>query len=601
MKPAEHLLKNSFSLIRSSHTAGGLAALLVLFVLLPSPAMTATPLEVELVGLEDPLLQNALHFLDIEQHKNDEELNSRWIKRLHEQAPQEIREALHPYGYYKPEIQTELTESEGKWLATYTVDKGEPVRINTRDIQWTGEGAAKPVFQESIANYLQKAPDLLIHKEHDSAKSHFMNLALSNGYPKAKFITNEWRVDLDTNSAELTLHMDTGPLYYFGNVRFKQDFLDPDLLQQYVTIKKGEAYSHEALLEFQQNLIASNYAQEVTIEPLFHEADDQQLPLDVLMKPIAPHKFLFGLGYETDVGFRGSARWTDRLINRYGHHSDMLLKLSQKEGLLQGQYSIPVHKPLTDRWVSTASYEYEETPDTDSNTTELETAFVRRNLSDTRFYKGFILASKEQFTVGNDPKVTTNLLTLGGTMRFSDIEDSMYPQDGHYLFADLRGAGEALLSDTSFSRIHTKGQYMLGLGENGRIDTRLEIGMAWVDDFSIYPTSLRYFAGGDNSVRGYAYESLGPKDDEGVSVGGKQVVTGSFEYDHRVAESWVLAGFMDAGNAYNDEIKKIFVGAGLGFRWLAPFGSLRIDIAYPVSEQPELGDWRLHIGFGATL
>lgn len=601
MKPAEYLLKSHISFIRLSLPASSLTTLLVLFFLLPSPAMAATPLEVKLVGLEDPLRQNALNFLDIEKYKNDEELNSRWIKRLHEQAPQEIRDALQPYGYYKPEIQALLTESEGKWLATYTIEKGEPVIINSRDIQWTGEGATNPVFQKSIADHLQKASDLLIHKEHESAKSHFMNLALSNGYPKAKFIKSEWLVDLDTNSADLTLHMDTGPLYYFGDVRFKQDFLDPELLQQYVTIKKGEAYSHEALLEFQQNLIASNYAREVTIDPLFHEAGDQQLPLDVLMQPIAPHKFLFGLGYESDIGFRGSARWTDRLINRYGHHSDVYLKVSQKEGILQGQYNVPVLKPLTDRWVSTASYEYEETPDTSSNTMELETALVRRNLSDTRFYKGFILASHEQFTVGDDPKVTTNLLSLGGTMRFSDLESSMYPQNGHYLFADLRGAAETLLSDTSFSRIHLKGRYMLGLGENGRIDTRLEIGAAWVDDFSIYPTSLRFFAGGDSSVRGYGYESLGPTNDEGDGVGGKQVVTGSIQYDHRVSESWVLAGFMDAGNAYNDEIEKIFVGAGVGFRWLAPFGSLRVDIAYPVSEQPELGDWRFHIGFGATL
>lgn len=428
-----------------------------------------------------------------------------------------------------------------------------------------------------------------------------MNLALSNGYPKAKFIKSEWLVDLDTNSADLILHMDTGQLYYFGDIRFQQDFLDPELVRQYISIEKGSSYSHEALLDFQQNLLASNYAKEVTIDPLFHEARQQQLPLNVLMKPITPHKFSFGIGYETDVGVRGSARWTDRLINHHGHHSEMYLKLSQKEGTLRGQYSIPIVQPLTDRWVSTTSYDYEETPDTSSNTFELETAFVRRNLEDTRLHKGFLLASSETFTVGADPKKTSNLLTAGGTIRFSDMEDKMFPQNGYYLFSDLRGAAEALLSETSFTRMHLKGRYMLGLGENGRIDTRLEIGAAWVDDFSSYPTSLRFFAGGDNSVRGYAYESLGPVDDNGVVVGGKQMFTTSFEYDHRVVESWVIAGFVDAGNAYNDNLDKTYVGAGAGFRWLAPFGSLRVDIAYPVSEQPELGDLRIHIGFGATL
>ncbi len=578
-----------------------MVSLLSLLLSVPLAALAAVPLEVEVVGLEEPLEKNVLHFLDIAKKKDDEDLSVRWIKRLHGQAPQQIREALQPYGYYLPLIQPQLTETEGAWLAVYTIDPGTPVKITKRDIQWRGEGAALPVFQQSIEKYHGQAGDLLIHSEYELAKSEFLNLALSQGYPKAKITKSEWLVDLEKNSAEMTLHMDTGPLYYFGEIRFKQDFLDQELLNHYITLEDGEPYSHESLLEFQQNLLASNYAREIIIEPLFHEAVDQQLPLDVLMKPIAPHKLSFGLGYETDIGVRGSALWTNRLVNRHGHHSEMYLKVSEKEGTLRGQYSIPVIKPLTDRWVSTVAYEYEETPTTDSSTFGLETAFVRRNLDDTRFYKGFVLATSEKFVVGHDPRVTTSLLTLGGTARFSEMEEDMFPQNGHYLFGDFRGAAEALLSDTSFVRMHLKGRYMLGFGENGRLDTRMEIGAAWVDDFDIYPASLRYFAGGDNSVRGYAYESLGPVDDNGIVVGGKQVITYSLQYDHRVAESWLLSGFADAGNAYNDDLDKTYVGAGVGARWLAPFGSLRVDIAWPVSEQPGLDDWRLHVGFGATL
>jgi len=576
-------------------------SLFFLISLSGSSALASVSLQVEVTGIDSDIKKNVLHFLSIEKKKKDTELSIRQIKHLHEQATQEIREALQPFGYYLPDIKSELTETEEGWIATYTIHKGKPLKIAKRDVQWIGEGADSPAFQQSIEEYHRKAGNLLVHSEYESEKTKFMNLAYSTGYPKAEFVKNEWLVDLDKNSADLTLHMDTGPLYYFGKVRFNQDFLDPDLLKHFITIKEGERYSHESLLEFQQNLLASNYTREVTIDQLFDEAVDQKVPFDVLLKPIAPHKFVFGLGYETDIGVRGSARWINRLINRYGHHSEVYLKLSQKEGTLRGQYSIPVLRPLTDRWVSTGSYEYEETPSTDSKTFELETAFVRRNLADTHFYKGFILASREIFSITDSPKVNTNLLILGGTARFSEMESSMFPQNGHYLFADVRTSAEALLSDTSFTRLHLKGRYLKGLGKNGRIDSRLELGAAWVDDFNIYPVSLRFFAGGDNSVRGYKYESLGPVNGEGVVVGGKQIFTGSFEYDHRIAESWVLAGFTDAGNAYNANLDKTFVGAGAGFRWLAPFGSLRVDIAWPVSEQPDLNDWRIHIGFGATL
>ncbi|MBN4046032.1 hypothetical protein JYT94_00985, partial [bacterium AH-315-P11] len=331
---------------------------ILIFSLLSFSALAAVPLTVQLRGLEDPYRKNVLLFLEINKMKEDKDLTERWIKRLHKQAPDEIREALQPYGYYIPKIQTDLVELEGKWLATYTVDIGTPVTINDRNIQWSGEGSDQPVFQRSIENYHKNAGNILIHADYETAKNTFMNMALSNGYPRAKFIKSEWLIDIEKNSADLTLHMDTGPLYYFGDITFKQDFLDPDLLEKYITLEKGTPYSHDALLEFQQNLIASNYAKEVTITPLFKETVDQQLPLHVIMRAISPHKFIFGIGYDSDTGIRGSARWDNRLLNRHGHHSEVLMKLAQKEGVLRAQYNIPVIKPLTDRWVSTTSYEY---------------------------------------------------------------------------------------------------------------------------------------------------------------------------------------------------------------------------------------------------
>ena len=577
------------------------AVLTVFMLFLPSPILAATPLTVEVSGLEEELQTNVLNFLNIEKNKNNEKLTARWIQHLHEQAPQEIREALYPFGYYHAKIQSELTETDGKWTAAYVVDAGEATFITKHTIQWNGEGASLPKFQESIRKLITDSDGKVVHTKYEAAKSSFLNLALSEGYPQAKIVKSEILVNLESHSAELTLLMDTGPLYYFGDISFKQNFLDPDLLQKYVTLEKGQPYSHEALLAFQQNLIASNYASEVTLTPLFNQTQDKLLPVEVLMKPILPHKLSLGLGYETDLGIRGSARWENRLLNTYGHHSDLYLKLSEKEGKFRGQYFVPVNKAVTDSWVSSAGMQYEETPDTKSKTVDLETAFVRRNLEDTKFYKGFLLASYDYFTIGDDPEVGTKLFSLGSTIRFSDIEDNIYPQSGYSFFADLRGASEALLSDTTYSRLHLKGRYMFGLGENGRLDSHLELGSAWVDDYTVYPTSLRFFAGGDSSVRGYKYESLGPRDEKGNSIGGKHVFTPNFEYDHRVAEAWVLDVFADAGNAYDDTIDKLYIGSGFGFRWLAPFGSLRIDLAWPVSENPDIGDVRLHLGFGATL
>ena len=143
---------------------------ILIFSLLSFSALAAVPLTVQLRGLEDPYRKNVLLFLEINKMKEDKDLTERWIKRLHKQAPDEIREALQPYGYYIPKIQTDLVELEGKWLATYTVDIGTPVTINDRNIQWSGEGSDQPVFQRSIENYHKNAGNILIHADYETAK-----------------------------------------------------------------------------------------------------------------------------------------------------------------------------------------------------------------------------------------------------------------------------------------------------------------------------------------------------------------------------------------------------------------------------------------------
>ena len=476
---------------------------LILLLLFPALCMAGVPLDVKVEGLRGELQDNVMLQLDIVKQKDKDELSVRWIKRLHEKAPQQIREALQPFGYYNPVIESDLNDVEGKWVARYRVEQGVPVVVSSTTIQWIGEGAENPRLVSAARNYPLSEGRRLIHDQHESGKSALLDTAFSVGYAKANITRSQVLVDVESNTAEVSIVVDTGALYYFGKVSFNQDFLDPDLLEHYNTIEKGEPYSHNALLEFQQNLIASNYAREVTLEPRFAQAQDSKVPLDVTMRPIAPHKLSFGLGYETDVGPRGSMRWTDRLINSSGHHSEVYMKLATKERLLSGQYYIPVRDPLTDRWVNSVNYEYEDTPTTVSDTFSVETAVVRQNLDDTRFYKLFLNYAWESFTISGEPEQRTLLFTVGGTTRFSRIDEDLFPQFGYLAFADLRGASDAVLSDTSFVRLHLKGRYIFGFGDNGRLDIRGEVGTTWVDDFNKYPSSLRYFAGGDSSVRGY--------------------------------------------------------------------------------------------------
>lgn len=574
---------------------------MLLIVCFPIVVSAAPTVDVEVEGLEGEYLDNVLFYLDIEKRKDDENFNVAWLKRLHAQAPEQIRTALEPFGYYNPDINASLTEKDGKWLATYEVDLGSPVTLSSVDVSLTGPGADEPVIQQAVTSFPLKVGDRLDHKLYEEGRSAIIDAATGYGYVKIKPEKAQVRVDIENNQAQIELTLDTDARYYFGDVRMHQDFLADDLVEDFITIEPGAPYLNEDLLRFQQGFTASGYASSAKIEPSFEEAVDDHVPLDVTLVPSKRHRIVLGGGWDTDQGPRISGRWTNRRVNRYGHHSEVLFKFGTTQRELKGSYYIPVLNKLTDRFATSAKYEYEETASTERNTTEGELAFVRRNLEDTYLVKLFLQFFHETYKAGLQPETTSNLLPIaGGTLRFSYLEESLFPRHGHNLYGDLRGATSAILSDTSFLRLLLRGEYFYPLGSKGRLNLRSELGTSLVEDFLLYPVSLRFFAGGASSVRGFGYKDLGPKDSAGNVVGGKHLVTASVEYDYRFLEKWAAALFVDAGNAF-DDFEDLRVGSGFGIRWLAPFGSLRVDAAWPVDEPFELGDVQIYIGFGAVL
>jgi len=557
--------------------------------------------KVRIDGLEGAMLTNAERYVELFQRKNDPDLSARWRKELHADAPEQIREALQPFGYYSTEIESSLTEEKGDWIAVYKVTLGPPVRVSATDIRWLGPGAEQTVLQDAVRKFPLKKGDVFVHKTYEDGKIDLQDAAYEIGYVKVKLVKHEVRVNPEKNDATIYLELDTGPRYRFGTITLHQDIIDPGLLQQFVTLKQGEPYSNRELLKFQQSVIATGWFSVAEVKPDFAAAKDAEVPIEVFLTPAKRHKVEFGVGYETDIGPRGSIRWRSPRINRRGHQASAGLQLAPVKGDVRANYEIPVHNPRTDRLSFTADYEYEYLNDSDRNTYNLDVSLLRTTLDQKNFFRLFGEFKHERFSAGNDPATRTNILSLGSIVSRTVAEEADFVRSGYNVSADLRVASSALVSDTSFLRGDFFGRYLHPIGSGGRINVRGELGAAWVEDFDKYPNSLRYFAGGDRSIRGYAYKDLGPKDAEGVVIGGKNLLVGSIEYDQRIKGPWVGAGFVDAGNAFNDALDKIYVGAGFGVRWLAPFGSVRFDMAWPVSEDPGLSDVRFHLGLGALL
>lgn len=558
-------------------------------------------------GVGDDEKKNILAYLDIEQKKDEPEMDPRWLERLHDKAAVQIGEALQPFGYFSSElVEASLVQEGDVWVAHYKVEPGPKTKVGKVDVRVTGAGVDEATSKEdaakiaeAVAAFPVKSGQLLDGDAYDKGRDALHDLIVSLGYPKARTVTRQVRVDPSRNQADIELVIDTGPKYYMGVLSFEQDMLNQAFLDRYVHVQPGDLYSQETLLELQSDLIETQYFSVVDVQPDFDKAKEYRVPVLVKLKPANRHKLDFGLGYFTDIGPTGSVNWQFRPSNRRGHYIDSLVKLSPVKSVLRFGYWIPVRDPRTDNLVFTAKYVHEDSTSQKRDTYDLVAGYYFLwKRWDTRLFGEL---KQETFTTGSQPETSTLMLSWGGSMERTQVDDKVrFPTRGNYWFLDLTGSA-GVISDTAFLRGHVKTKHFVPLGERARLNLRGELGLAKVAKFEKYPSSSRFYAGGDQSVRGYKYQSLGPLDDEGKVEGGRNVVAASVELDYRFLDDWVAAVFGDAGNAFNDRLEKVYWSGGVGVRWLSPIGAVRVDFAVPGNPDEDADKWRVHFGFGADL
>lgn len=572
----------------------------------PPPGSPLPQVTVEISGLSSELEQNVRLQLSLPGLKPTDQTTETKIRRLHQRAESEIQQALKPFGHYAPVIQTDLKQQDHHWIARYTIAAGPVVKIRACELALTGPGAQDPLLTPLVAKFPLKAGDELRHSGYEAAKKDWLSTMRNLGYLEAHFTTHRLRVDVAAQQADIILQADTGPRYLIKSIRFEQDFLDDGLLQRYLPQQPPFPYSTQALLAIHSALSNSHYFDWVDIQAEPATADaDHGIPAVVKLRANAAHYFAAGVGYGTDTGARLSSEWQWRHLNRQGHELATTLNISQLRADMTAAYTIPRERPQQEKW--RFSLALQEEYGTDIPSSALKLVANRINVFQwgasprpwiQTLYTNYLW---ESFEIGGQTEESTFIL-IGGQYEARDANDALYPTRGWLLSFSLQGAAEALLSSTSLIQGKLTGKYIMPLGDNSRIKMRGDLGTTWVDDFARLPKSLRYFAGGDNSVRGYGYESLGPQNEQGQVIGGKHLMTGSLEYDYRFKPKWAAAVFYDMGMALNTTANwgdQLFSGVGTGIRWFSPVGPIRADIAFPLDESPDT--WRLHVTIGADL
>jgi translocation and assembly module TamA len=164
-----------------------------------------------------------------------------------------------------------------------------------------------------------------------------------------------------------------------------------------------------------------------------------------------------------------------------------------------------------------------------------------------------------------------------------------------------RLASEAVASDTDYAQVFNRITWLIPHGDNGRFKLRGEVGAMTVGNFDDLPPDLRFYAGGDRSLRGFDYHEIGEVSANGNIIGGEYLAVVSGEYEYYFGEKWGAGVFVDAGDAFVGGFS-LNVGAGIGLRWRSPLGPIRVDVGFPVkSELPTATSWRLHVLLGPDI
>ena len=562
-------------------------------------ALEDLTLEVRVEGIEGELRGNVLLLLGIERRKDHPFLTPSLVRSLHRDAPGEIRSALEPYGYYRPHVEDSLESEGGHWTALYRIDPGDPVRIRRFGLEVTGAGKGSPEAQNALERFSPDKGDILMHGVYEDRKRLVLNALREEGYLDVRFAASEVLVDPEEGTADIQLLLDTGPQFRFGPVVFHQEFLSERYLRGFVTFEEGDPYRLAALLDLERALTETRQFSRVDVRAPRDEAEELKVPVTVALTPGPSQGFTAGVGYGTDTGARGRIGWEHRRVTTEGRRIRTDLQVSEVSQEFSAKYIVPLKRPLTDRMDYTLGWKQEKVEDVERDTFALGTSLSRQRgkLQETLFLN----FEREDFTVGEDSS-TSLLLVPGVSWSLVKADDRIRTSRGYKGILELKGASKDLLSDADFAQavFHFKG--IISAGESLRFLTRADLGTSWVGEFPDLPPSQRFFAGGDRSVRGFAYNSLGPEDSSGNVVGGKHMVVGSLEVEFFLARNWSLAAFFDTGNTLNDFgdlSDNLEQGAGIGGRWHSLIGPIRLDFASAISR--EGNPWRVHLNIGPDL
>ena len=580
-------------------SCAALAFFLVATGIFSSNAMALT-VSLEVDGLDNDNKQSLLNSVSLYQQREQKDINEEHILRLTKLGTSELTQAIQAFGYFEAKsTATDHINDNGEREIIFFIDKGPVTDVGEVNIEFKGSGKSQPEFQQWVKDFPLKQNQPLNQLSYEDAKKSLFQIFHELGYFSGQLIRHEILVDPKLHSAKILLVIDTGEQSNFGDIQFHQT--DPVFSERYLSkflnIKKGEPFSGSKLNELHERLISSGEFSKIDIDANINQQENFLVPVLLDLEPKKRSKYTFGIGYGTDTGTRFKAGWERRRITSSAHQIAAESLISQKQVSLKGSYRIPLSKPYSDYFLATGERFIE---DIDSHYRQTNSVSFSSNYRLSNWLRSYVISvESETYKISEEPENHTRYVIPGINLSYIPSKDSLLNRFSPTWILKLKTSREELFSAANLSQVYSFSQLNVRLTPRLSLVSRLTAGFTNIADISKLPASLRFFAGGDNSIRGFAYNSLGPVNDAGDVEGGKNLLVFSVEGRRRQGKDKEISIFFDMGNAYNQALLELESGAGVGFGWQFPFGVVRI---YAASALSSAGNpWRLHLTLGASI
>jgi len=553
-----------------------MAGVLATALLLPWHA--DAKIEIAIPEVSDAIQTNVRAFLSLTRYADRDDVTPEVMSRLQRRIVAETRQALEPLGFYEPEITYEVKQDGDVWNVTIHIQPGRPVRLSEVNIDVTGPGANDRAIRELLDEQEIKPGLRLNHGTYERVKGNLVRVAKNEGYLDARLTRHDLVIDRVERRANVDLEADTGERYLFGDINIAQDVITDEAMRRLLRMHPGDPYTLDTLLRTQYVLDDTQYFSVVDIESGDPDPETRTVPITVTAEPSRKHRYAAAIGYGTDTKARGKFTWDNRRVNEDGHKFKLELLGSSIVTDLTGRYIVPVMDIALEKLEFTGTLRDEERGDTRSRRAEVS-AGLTQVLG--RWQRVLRVAVAEEESIERGIGSTTNLYIVP-SIAFSTLPSYIIGgrKRPYFFSAELRGSPETLGSDASFLQLRLKGERIFDMTELWHLHLRSELGISRIAATSDLPTSQRFFAGGENSVRGFALNELSPN-----GVGGRNLVTGTVEVVRDLPRNFGVAAFYDIGNAFDDfSAPDLQYSTGLGVRYNIAVASFGIDVAQALSE-----------------